>query len=178
MTIYLSKRAINIVILVFAIFIVSCTGRAYRVSTDAMKPTITRSDMCVMDPSAYSKDDIKRFDIVAFEMPGSEKQRVKASGSVVQIKRVVGLPGEKVELRDEQLYINGDLVNEPFEKIVSAADKKANFGPIVIPQNEYFLLGDNRPESLDSRYFAYPTIKKSDIHSKVVEIKKGFYEEK
>lgn len=152
-----------------------CWGMAYTMPTDAMKPTITREDMCVTNPAAYLTGKIERFDIVVFEMPDSEKRRVNAGAEVRQIKRVVGLPGDKLELRDGRLFINGQLVKEPFETIVDDADPKRNFGPMTVPEEEYFLLGDNRPESLDSRYFEHPTIKKADIYSKVIEIKKGYY---
>ena len=131
-----------------------------------------------MNPWAYSTGDIQRFDIVAFEMPDSEKQRVHATGSVRQIKRIVGLPNEKLEIRNDRLLINDAIVTEPFEMIVGEKDRKRNYGPIVVPDGEYFLLGDNRPESLDSRYFDHPTIKKADIYSRVADIKKGYYASK
>ena len=91
------------------------------------------------------------------------------------IKRIVGLPGEKIEIRDNRLLINDVIIDEPFEKIVGEKDRKRNYGPVSIPFGEYFLLGDNRPESMDSRYFEPSTIKKADIYSKVVEIKKDYY---
>ena len=165
-------------ILATAALCVGCWGMAYTVPTDAMLPNITREDVCIVNQFAYSAAEIERFDIVLFEMPDSEKGRVNATGDVKHIKRVVGLPGEKIEVREDKLYINNELMTEPFEIIVASSDRKRNFGPITIPGEEYFLLGDNRPESLDSRYFDHPTIRKTDIHGKVVEIKKGYYTKK
>jgi signal peptidase I len=161
---------------IFAGFsLLNACGRAYSIPTDAMKPTLTREDMAIADPNAYRNGTIQRFDIVVFEMPESEKTRVGASGGVRQIKRVVGLPGETIEINNDQLLVNGVIIKEPFEKIVSEKDRKRNFGPVNIPDDEYFLLGDNRPESLDSRYFVPPTIKRSAIYSKIVDVKKGYY---
>jgi len=108
-------------------------------------------------------------------MPDSEYGRVKNVRSDKQMKRVVGLPGEKIEIRNNQLYINDAEISEPFENIVAESDSKRNFGPITIPKDEFFVLGDNRPDSADSRYYDPSTIKAADIYSKVVEIKKGFY---
>ncbi|HUR98772.1 MAG TPA: signal peptidase I [Pyrinomonadaceae bacterium] len=169
------RRLAEIVVLAAASLCGGCWGMAYKVPTDAMRPTITREDMCVVNPAAYSYGEIKRFDIVVFEMPESEKRRVNAGSSVRHIKRVVGLPGEKIEIRENKLFVNDLVTDEPFEKILSSSDPKKNFGPTVVPNDEYFILGDNRPESSDSRYFEHPTIKKADIYSKVIEIKKGYY---
>lgn len=174
----LKNRALILLGLLSTLMMFGCWGMAYRIPTDAMKPNITREDMCVTNPLAYQTDEIRRFDIVVFEMPESEKKRINVTHEVRQIKRIIGLPGETIELRDNKVFINNEYLTEPFEKIISAADKKANFGPVVIPQNEYFLLGDNRPESMDSRYFEHSTIKRKDIYSQVVDIKKGFYSDK
>jgi signal peptidase I len=173
-----AKPICKIAIFIAAALCTGCWGMAYKVPTDAMLPNITRQDMVVVNPAAYSVGEIERFDIVVFEMPESEKRRVNAGSSVRHIKRVVGLPGERIEIRENQLLINNRPVIEPFERIVKDSDPKRNFGPIVIPAGEYFLLGDNRPESSDSRYFEHPTIARSDIYSKVVDIKRGYYSNK
>lgn len=157
------------------LYFIGCKSQAYTVATDAMLPTLSRQDVVIVDAGAYSHGSVERFDLVFYEMPDSEKKRVGTSGSVRHVKRVVGLPGEKLELRDGVLLINGGVVESPFRIIDSEQDKRRNFGPIVIPVGEYFLLGDNRPQSSDSRYFEPPTIKLGDIHGKVVEVKKDYY---
>lgn len=172
------RRLRATVALVITTLATACGGVACNMPTDAMKPTITREDMCMVNPSAYRTGEVQRFDLVIFEMPDSEKQRVNTKGGVRQIKRIVGMPGERLEVRENQLFINDVAIIEPFQTIVADSDKKRNFGPIAIPEGEYFLLGDNRPESLDSRYFNYPTVNMADIHGKVVEIKKGYYAKK
>jgi signal peptidase I len=164
-------------ILVFCCLAIGCKGVAYRVPTQAMKPTIGTDDMCVVNPIAYSTDEIKRFDIVVFK-PNEEQRKRANDENLKYVKRIIGLPNEKIEIKENKIYINDKLINEPFEKIVDDKDIKKNFPPIMIPANEYFLLGDNRPESEDSRYWKKATIEKSNIYSPVVEIKKDFYKKK
>ena len=149
-------------------------GVAYRMPTEGMKPTITPDDMCVANPFAYSSAAIQRFDLVVFR-PNEEQRRRFKDDKLRYLFRIIGLPNEKVEIRDSKVYINDQLLVQPFDRIMDEADRRKNFGPIVIPNDEYFLLGDNRPNSEDSRYWAKPTIHKSNIYSKIVDIKKDFY---
>ena len=149
-------------------------GLAYTVPTDAMEPNISRRDLCIANPFAYGGSNIERFDIVVFEMPDSEKRLYDVKGRSRQIKRVVGMPGEIVELRNNRVFVNDGLLEEPFQKLVSESDRRKDFGPITVPDGEYFLLGDNRPESSDSRNFEHPTVKRSDIYSKITDVKKDY----
>jgi signal peptidase I len=73
-----------------------------------------------------------------------------------------------LEIKDNKIFINSVLLEEPFEKIVSDEDTKKSFGPIVIPDGHYFMMGDNRPNSFDSRFWKNPAISKEDISGKVV----------
>jgi len=77
------------------------------------------------------------------------------------------LPNEKTQIRNGTIFINDRLLEEPFEK---ESWTESNFGPIVVPENEYFVLGDNRPNSADSRIWEPPTIKRKDILGKIIEI--------
>lgn len=162
-------------ILVFCCLAIGCKGLAYRASTDSMKPTITVNDMCVTNPTAYSSKPIERFDIVVFQSPEEIKKRFNQTGDVRYIKRVIGLPNEKIEIKNHQIFINDKLLVEPFEKITDEKDIKKDFPLFVIPNDEYFLLGDNRPNSEDSRHWKRVTVNKNDIYSKIVEIKKDYY---
>lgn len=149
-------------------------GVAYRMPTEGMRPAITPDDMCVANPFAYSSAEVQRFDLVVFRPNSEQRDRFK-DDDLRYLFRVVGLPKEKIEIRDNQLYVNDQLMVEPFERIVDANDRKKDFGPIQVPDGEYFMLGDNRPNSEDGRYWKKPTIPKTDIYSKIVDIKKNFY---
>lgn len=161
-------------ILVFCCLAIGCKGMAYRSPTDSMKPTITYDDMCVANPLTFDANDIKRFDIVVFN-PNEEQRKRANDENVRYMMRVIGLPNERIEIKNNHLFINDKLIDEPFEKIISVEDFKKDFPPIVIPKDEYFLLGDNRPNSEDSRYWQKATINKKHIYSQIVEIKKDYY---
>ena len=158
-------------ILVFCCLAIGCRGIAYKTPSMSMAPTITPDDMCITNPLAYSSSSIEGFDIVVFEGSEESKKLHDINGEVRYLRRVVGLPNEKIEIKNSQIFINGNLLVEPHQVISDEED----FPAVMIPNDEYFLLGDNRPESEDSRFWKRPTINKKNIYSKVVEIKKDFY---
>ena len=155
-------------ILVFCCLAIGCKGFAFRVPTENMLPNIKVGDTCIVDQ--YSSAPIERFDIVMFNAPEWAKKISDEKGDVKFIKRIIGLPNEKIEIKENKIYINDKLLEETFKKITNEKDQMKDFSSITIPENEYFLLGDNRPQSLDSRYWEPATIKKEDILGKVIEI--------
>ena len=150
------------VILVVGLFY-GCAGRTYKIVTPTMSPTLKVGD--VRHATKVGKDaELKRFDIVVFKLPEEIRQELgDAPGSEI-ISRIIGLPGEKVEVKDGIVYVNDELLAERFDV---TPDKLRSAPPIVVPQNEYYLLGDNRPESADSRHWKKPTILRSDISGKI-----------
>jgi signal peptidase I len=105
--------------------------------------------------------DINRGDVIVFRFPGDRSKDY--------IKRVVGLPGETVELRDRVIYINGNKWDEPYGVHKGSlygeySERNINFGPYTVPEGHVFVMGDNRDRSYDSRYWGSVPIK--DIKGK------------
>jgi signal peptidase I len=108
----------------------------------------------------YKAGDPERGDIMVFKFPLNENQDF--------IKRVVGLPGETIEIRNKVVYIDGQPIDEPYV-IHTKADNipvRDNFGPFIVPEGEYFMMGDNREGSHDSRFWG--TVKRSKIVGKAL----------
>ena len=118
-----------------------------KVNGDSMYSTLHDKDIMILDIVKYRHKDIKRFDIVVVDIKDE-----------YIIKRVIGLPGEKVEYKNNKLYINGKLVKDNYGK-----GKTSDFY-FKVPKGRYFVLGDNRGNSLDSRYFG--AFKKNKILGK------------
>jgi len=139
-----------------------------------MSPTINPGDGAIGDEVSYRLGaQIERFDIVVFKAPKHPTMGSTDEYEVKYVFRVIGLSGEKVEIRKGVVWINDRVLEEPFEKIPD----ERGFLPIVIPENEYFLLGDNRPNSWDGRDWVPGTIRKEDIYGEVVKILPGYYKE-
>jgi len=157
-------------ILVFCCLAIGCAVRAYKVPTEAMSPAINPGDGLIADEISHKLGgNSERFDIVVFNsppVPWDNNQRTKF------VFRIIGLGGEKVEIKRGKVFINDILLEEPFEKI---PNEESNFPPIVVPENEYFMLGDNRPNSWDSRFWKPATIKREDIHGKIIQILPEYY---
>ena len=128
-----------IAILLFVIFIKAYVITPIEVNGDSMYPTLNNRDIMILNKVQTELGEVKRFDIVV----------VKYDGKYL-IKRVIGLPGETIEFKDNKLYIDGVETEENFLKEDVKTDNFKLEGKI--PDNYYFVVGDNRPVSLDSRY--------------------------
>ena len=122
--------------------------RSFRVPTASMSPTIESKERIVVDLAAYNTENPARGDIIVYELPDNGKRRLMC-------KRVVGLPGEEVEIRDGQAFINGAPVKIPGLPEDAVYLNGGNFGragqTIKIQDGSYYVLGDNPSVSFDSR---------------------------
>ena len=123
---------IILVVIFIKVFIVS----PIRVNGESMDSTLHDGDIMLLDEVSYRFSDIQRFDIVVIHREDE-----------YLIKRVIGLPGEKIKYVDGKLYVNGKYVKEDFEH------KKTNDFSAIIDEENYFVMGDNRTNSTDSRSF-------------------------
>ena len=121
-----------IVVLLFKQFLFA----PIRVNGDSMYSTLKNNDIMILDKVHYRHTKIKRFEIVVVD-----------ADYELLIKRVIGLPGEKIEVKNNKLYINGKYIKQNFKY------KKTEDFSYKIPKGKYFVMGDNRTNSLDSRYF-------------------------
>jgi len=110
-----------------------------------MAPTLVRGDRIVVDSWRYRRSEINVGAIVVFELP--------SSGGVMYIKRIVGLPGDVLTLESDVLTRNGISIVEPYTLYKNESKRpRSSFSDIQVPEDEYFVLGDNRDNSRDSRY--------------------------
>lgn len=142
-------------VLILSIIIVTYIGQRTQVIGSSMENTLEQNDNLILDKISYRFNDPKRFDIIVF--PYSDGTRF--------IKRIIGLPGETVQILDGVIYINDEVLTENYglektEYSGIASDK------IVLGDDEYFVLGDNRKVSLDSRYEEVGNIKRNMILGK------------
>ena len=127
-----------------------------QVPTGSMLDTIQLKDRIIGNRLAYLFSEPERGDIVIFPYPDNPKK--------IYIKRLIGLPGETIEVKDGRVYINGseEPLDEPnlSEKYLAGS---RDFGPYTIPDGCYFMLGDHRNNSLDSRFWTNTCVKREDI---------------
>lgn len=128
----------------------------FTVPTESMENTIMVDNKIMSLRCAYLFSDPQRGDIIVFPFPDDPEE--------TYIKRIIGLPGETVEGKDGLVYINGVALEE--EYVTSDIDD--DFGPYEIPEDSYFVLGDNRDISLDARYWENKFVKREDIISKAI----------
>lgn len=140
--------------------------QAYRIPSGAMKPTLQIGDHILADKYTYKKTEPKRGDIVIFPFPEDPSKDF--------IKRVVAVGGETIEIIEKQISINGEIIEEPFVIHTDSnifRDKKRprdNFGPVKVPDDSLFVMGDNRDHSYDSRFWGF--VKKASVKGKAASI--------
>ena len=146
-------------VLVLAVFVVLFLCDRVTVTGQSMEPTLAASEVVLVNRVTYHFDDPERFDVIVFE---------KENNSAVKkyVKRVIGLPGETVQIIEEVVYIDGvPLEGEAGLEHVTLAGLASS--PIVLGADEYFVLGDNRDSSEDSRFSNIGNVKRDEIQGRI-----------
>jgi len=153
-----------LIVLVITVGIRTYFLSPYKIPTDTMSPTILKGDRILVNKWIYRFENPKRGDVIIFEYPLGRKKDF--------IKRVVGLPGERIKIEDGHVFINGTALNTPLipiDRYYSNRDDWA-YGKkgqtIEIPNDSYFVLGDNSAQSSDSRNWGF--VPRRDIKAKAI----------
>ncbi len=159
-----------VIAVILALFVRTFVVQAFKIPTGSMENNLLIGDHLLVNKFVFGPatpiersllpmTDIKRLDIIVFKYPEQPDRDF--------IKRVIGLPGETVELRDKKVYIDGRPLDEPYVHFlepprgdsalheVTSFDVRERYGPVTVPPNHYFVMGDNRDNSEDSRYWGF-----------------------
>ncbi len=126
------------------------------VPSSSMETTIMANDRIIGNRLSYLFKEPQRGDIIIFKNPDDE--------SILYIKRLIGLPGERVEVRDKTVFIDGSALDEPYLNVETLGE----FGPYNVPEGAYFMMGDNRNDSADSRYWNNTYLYRDGIVGKAI----------
>ena len=139
----LSTSLYLLCVLIVCFLVIKFVGQRTRVDGSSMEPTLSDGDNLIVDKISYRFNDPQRFDIIVFPY--------EYESNTYYIKRIIGLPGETVRIDDAgNIYINGEVLEENYGKeVIQRAGLATN--PITLADDEYFVMGDNRNNSVDSR---------------------------
>src|SRR5688572_17518778 len=159
-----------VVAVILALFIRTFVVQAFKIPTGSMEENLLIGDHLLVNKFVYGPtastleqgvlpiDTISRGEVIVFKYPVEPERDF--------IKRVIGLPGETVEVRERKVYINGTPIDEPYAHYllpassadyheVTSFDVRERYGPVTVPADHYFVMGDNRDNSQDSRYWGF-----------------------
>jgi len=157
-----------VIAVILALFVRTWAVQAFKIPTGSMENNLLIGDHLLVNkfvfgPTASPVErvllpvrEIRRQDIVVFKYPDEPERDF--------IKRVIGLPGDTLELRNKKVYINGQPLEEPYVHFLEPAsnvgevtsfDVRERYGPVKVPEGQYFVMGDNRDNSQDSRYWGF-----------------------
>lgn len=142
------------IVLAATFLFITFVGQRTHVSGESMENTLDNGDQLIVDKITYRFKDPERFDIIVFPFHYKE--------NTYYIKRIIGLPGETVQIADGTIYINGEVLQESYGREV-IQDPGLAAEPITLGEDEYFVLGDNRNQSSDSRDPSVGLIHRNEI---------------
>lgn len=142
------------IVLAITFLIITFVGQRTHVSGESMENTLDDGDQLIVDKLTYRFHDPERFDIIVFPF--------RYKDNTYYIKRIIGLPGETVQFADGEIYINGEVLEESYGREVMQ-DAGLAAEPITLGDDEYFVLGDNRNYSSDSRDPSVALIHRKEI---------------
>jgi signal peptidase I len=143
---------------IIALFATTFVVQAFKIPTGSMESNLLIGDHLLVNKFVYGLHsgrlarilpykELKRGDVIVFKYPQSPE--------VAYVKRLIGLPGEKVEMVGRTVYINGQPLKEPYTQYIDAGSIYERYGPFQVPEGKYFAMGDNRDNSQDSRFWGY-----------------------
>ena len=160
-----------IIAVILALFVRTFVVQAFKIPTGSMENNLLIGDHLLVNKFVFAPtlsrvedmllpiDPIRRGDVLVFKYPEDPERDF--------IKRVIGLPGETLELKEKKVYINGTPLDEPYVHFMFPADAtsgdlgegtfdvRRSYGPVTVPEGHYFMMGDNRDNSQDSRYWGF-----------------------
>jgi len=149
-----------IIALAIALFVRAFVVQAFKIPSESMKPTLLVGDHILVNKFIYGIripvigkkvlpfSNPQRGDVIVFIYPGDKSKDY--------IKRVIGLPGDKVEVREREIYINDQRIDDPWGVYSTwGSTEYKNYGPEIVPSRSLFVMGDNRNNSQDSRYWGF-----------------------
>lgn len=145
---------------VIALFLNNVIIANSRVPTGSMMNTIMPKSRVIGSRLAYINSDPQRGDVVIFKFPDDPEQKI------YYVKRVIGLPGETVNVVDGKVYINDS--DTPLDEPYLPEPMEGSYGPYTVPEDCYFMMGDNRNNSLDARFWENQFVPKEKIMAKVL----------
>jgi signal peptidase I len=158
-----------VIAVILALFVRTWVVQAFKIPTGSMENNLLIGDHLLVNKFIFGPTPlaigrallpvrpIRRGEVIVFKYPDEPDRDF--------IKRVIGLPGETIELRNKKVYVNGKPLDEPYVHFltppstdyqeVTSSDVRENFGPVTVPVDQYFMMGDNRDNSSDSRYWGF-----------------------
>jgi signal peptidase I len=152
-----------VVALILAVIVKTFLFQAFYIPSGSMLDTLDINDRVLVNKLSFKVGDVQRGQVVVFEQDNGDEPDENLVQTLLRnlgesiglstpeadlIKRVIGLPGDTIEIRDNQVLVNDVAIAEPY---LRSGSRMGDFGPLVVPEGEYFVMGDNRSSSQDSR---------------------------